>query len=370
MFTLLALLIFARPFLSSLAYPGLNDAFTLLCAIVLIAWLILLRPDAQKITALSCPLLCWIAILFASVLFSNDSIRSALFLRSYLINILFFIVVTTLHSDKKRQIIHVLVIGSLLISCLAMYQYFFGFKRVLSYIASHNLSNSFATDILTRKRAFFPFVTPNALGGYLAMILPLTLAYRYKTFICCTLFSALFFTQSIGAVLSLLAGLVIYILIAKKSKRKWTGFLGIVLACCFFILIARSISARFHIQPVFSGLMRVEYWKETLKLAFSNLLIGTGIANANLTLTRYAHNICLQLLAETGILGLGAFIWFLAAYLKKARQAIRESNGYRNEAKMALIAIAILLLHNFVDFTFFLPEISMIWWVILGIALA
>jgi O-antigen ligase len=125
---------------------------------------------------------------------------------------------------------------------------------------------------------------------------------------------------------------------------------------------------RQHQQPAFSAVMRLSYWKDTLALVPSHPLFGVGPGNFNLPQTRYAHNSFLQFLAETGILGLGALLWLLTAVVTRGRQQIRSAEQPL-EGLCIAGAVSVFLVHNLVDFTFFLPEISHIWWLLLGLLL-
>ena len=106
-------------------------------------------------------------------------------------------------------------------------------------------------------------------------------------------------------------------------------------------------------------------------------------------MSRYAHNSYLQIWPEMGLLGLFSFDWLICGVFRLWFRNFTESL-YKNQAAClftpleagrrrcptaaygslpltGFTASAVFLLHNFLDFTFFLPEVAFIWWVILGL---
>ena len=129
------------------------------------------------------------------------------------------------------------------------------------------------------------------------------------------------------------------------------------------VFYLRIIQSGPQFRPEFSTLMRLSYWKDTWKIIAEHPFKGVGLGNFNLVESRYAHNSFLQIWAETGILGLLSFLWFIAISIKTGLK-----NKKSSPENAAIIAAALVfLIHNLVDFTFFLPETVFSWWVILGL---
>ena len=220
-------------------------------------------------------------------------------------------------------------------------------------------------------RAFFPFVTPNALAGYLIMIFPLCFLIQKIRWIGILLIGALLLTKSIGGIASLFFAYVIALFLIQKSKiTKKEFFIPLIAASCLMgiILSLRLFSAQKHTHPIFSAIMRIDYWEYALK----NIIVrfpwtGVGLGNFNSPFSRYAHNSYIQVGAEMGILGLGAFLWLIGNFLKDCKKAGNRQSAHTQRI-IYTISILAFLIHNFIDFTFFLPEISLIGWIILGLA--
>jgi O-antigen ligase len=249
---------------------------------------------------------------------------------------------------------------------LAIYQYFFGFARLAHYASSHNITNTFVLDYLRRKRVFFPFVTPNILAGFLIMIIPLTLIKKNYLLCLIPLGTALILTQSLGAILSLFLASAFYFYMLGKDKKRNLLVLAGILLIMVIILFVRFSSHGTHTLPTFSTLMRLRYWQDTLALIYRSPFIGTGMGNFNLAYSRFTHNSYLQFWAESGIISLAVIIWLVVTIIKK--NMARAKNIAPQTINLALLTANIaFLLHNFIDFTFFLPEVSLIWWIILGL---
>lgn len=358
--------IFFRPFISAAAFPYLNSIYTWELLIFLGIYVIYKRLSFLRLPTLICPIILFALALLISLIFSQNKSDSLSELYKYISGLLLLLVAAFLSEKEKSLTIRVIVAAGLVISFLAIYQYFFGFRHVLNYLSDNKLSSPFALDYLARKRVFLPFVTPGILGGYLAMTIPLLLINKNRFWLILPVFFALFLTKSLGAFLSLFCALIIYVYVRKKIKMAHLfGLLGLFLLI-IIIFIWRSATQKEYIQPIFSTVMRLNYWKGTLEIIKAHPWVGVGLGNFNLKLSRYAHNSYLQIWAEMGILGLFSFIWIMCAviksYFKNPAQLL-----YKNQAACLFAASTVFLIHNFLDFTFFLPEVFFVWWVIFGL---
>jgi len=162
--------------------------------------------------------------------------------------------------------------------------------------------------------------------------------------------------------------LIIYFGVQGKLKKT-----HILLILVMFLLTAVMVIQRFatqpgYLHPAFSAVMRLNYWQESLAIIKAHPFVGIGLGNFSLQMSRYAHNSYLQIWAEMGILGLFSLIWFVFTVFKTCFKNLAQTL-YPREIAGLLAASVAFLIHNSLDFTFFLPEISLIWWVILGLIL-
>lgn len=363
---LLPILIFIRPFISSLAFPNLNSIYSFGLIGFLLIWIVLRGLPFKKIKSISYPLILFIFALALSTIFSRNMLISIKELYKYISGILLFLITISLSDKYKNLVIQGIIFSGTIISILAIYQYLFGFQHLLNYLARQKISDSFILDYVSRRRVFFPFVTPNILAGYLAMIIPLTLTSRRRDWFIIPLCIALLLTKSLGAFLAILLAIVIYFsLQGRLQKRKVLFLLGLLLVIVL-VFIARTTTQKQHTQPIFSTLMRLSYWRDTLRIIKASPWVGVGLGNFNLAQSRYAHNSYLQIWAEMGILGIISFLWLIMIVFKSALQIIKEPAS-KTQLIGIITASAVFLLHNFFDFSLFLPEVALIWWIITGL---
>ena len=366
MFWILLILIFIRPFVSSLAFPYIDLVISCALIISLFIWFIQQRSARNKLKILRIPFTLYIVGLFLTTVFSAYKIISLFEFYKYGLGLLLFFFGFSLDDKNKKSVLQIIIWAGTIISLLALYQYFRGFHHVLAYVSGHNITNPFILEYLTRKRVFFPFVTPNILGGYLAMIIPLALAFKKKIFFLLPLFGAILLTASAGAFLSMCLGVSIYYLLTNRfNKRTLIILASIFSAGAVLIIITRVMTHTQHHQLSFSTSMRFNYWKETLELIKQFPLTGVGPGNFNLQHSRFTHNSFLQIWAELGIITLIGFIWLnLQIFISAIKKILQRQSSIQYAALMA--SCSIFLIHNLIDFSFFLPEVASIWWVLLG----
>jgi O-antigen ligase len=365
----LLILIFIRPLIASLAFPILNAAYSSLLLAFLVVWIITRGLKAEAIKPIQYPLFLFILALLVSVLSSQDTDLSISCLDKYALAILIMVIVSSLKKETDT-IISCLLFASFLVSCLAFYQHIFGFQRILNYMAKNNIYDPFIWEYIAQKRIFFPFVTPNTLAGYLSMMLPLALTKRSRFIFILPLTLALLLTRSLGGISSAAAAILLYFCLTKKMNAKMiAGMAVLAIGTILVVLAIRSTTVKTHFQPVFSAAMRINYWQETLRIIWAHPLLGIGLGNFNIAFSRFSHNSYLQIWAEMGILGIVSLLWIIFALGRCALKSIKSSLDNNTVACLAA-AGASFCLHNFLDFSFFLPEVSLLWWIICGLLLA
>ena len=366
MLPLLLTLIFIRPFIASLAFPLLNPLYLFALLAALTGWIITKGACLEKTKHLHPAILILAVSLVVSFGFSSNKLLSALELSTYLIGFLILIITPSLSSKEREQVIRCIVFSGFVISLVALYQYFFGFSHLEHYTSAHNIKNPFVLDYLRRRRVFYPFVTPNALAGFLIMVIPLALINRKSFWYIIPLGLIVILTQSLGAILSLFLALVFYFYMLGKDQKRNIFVLTGILLIAVIVLFARFFTHGAHTQPIFSTVMRLRYWQDTFAIIQKSPLVGTGMGNFNLAYSRFTHNSYLQFWAETGIVSLLALGWMVIVITKNG--IVRAKNNMSQNMNLALLTANVaFLLHNFIDFTFFLPEVTLAWWVILGL---
>jgi O-antigen ligase len=127
--------------------------------------------------------------------------------------------------------------------------------------------------------------------------------------------------------------------------------------------------------------VRLLIWRGALDLIGRHPLLGVGLGNFEFAypevrsveewrLSRRdvvddAHNEYVHLTAETGLLGLAAFLWFLGRAARSARKVLGTPEG-REEALPLVAGLAGLLLYAGFGFPFKDPTSGAYWWMFLG----
>lgn len=231
--------------------------------------------------------------------------------------------------------------------------YFFGertFNSQTPGIANASLDGT----LILRPYGTLPH--PNVLGGYLAISMAVAIAnIKYKilnigrTFLFLTIAvgtGALLLSMSRVAIILWLAVLGFYSL--KRSSFFLLPVLIIFMLSFFFPLGTRLLNASIADESVVE---RVALIKSSLLIIKDSPIIGVGINNFLVNLPSYqkkpvdifalqpVHNVYLLVAAETGIVGLFFFLWFL----RRTFQEIRKKKPMiRNSLFIILSAMLIL----------------------------
>jgi len=110
------------------------------------------------------------------------------------------------------------------------------------------------------------------------------------------------------------------------------------------------------------GASRNEIWRATLRMFAAHPLLGVGLGGYWIGITAYhdasglmtpqeAHNDYLELLSSGGLIGLALGVWFTVAVVRKTRQNLLLSNGYKRAVRIgAVLGITGVAAHSLVDF--------------------
>jgi hypothetical protein len=170
-------------------------------------------------------------------------------------------------------------------------------------------------------------------------------------------------TRSLAAVL--VAGVLFVLAALRLRRRRGLALAGVlVLAVAGGVLLARHDLTR--LDPL---QLRWINWRTAAWVFWHHPWLGVGlggIGQAGLiaptaagNITPYTHNTYLELTTELGVAGLGvvmAGVWSLARLLR---------SGMRSDTALAL-AVAVLPLHNLIDFSAYAPEVLLPWAVLAG----
>jgi len=124
---------------------------------------------------------------------------------------------------------------------------------------------------------------------------------------------------------------------------------------------------------------RLGYWSRSLSIIKDYPILGSGINTYSSVQWRYnvgwggyPHNSYLQMMAETGIIGLSSFLWLLFVLFRNSLRNFRKMQNF--EFKILLLSfltgLSGFLIHSFFDTNFYSVQLSSLMWIIMGVIVA
>ncbi len=287
---------------------------------------------------------------------------------------LFYFAQVFLKRGHIKILATTLIASSFLLGIDGMYQKFMGvdFLRgfpatqadsgFLGIRASFNHYNGFASFLVV---AFFINI------GYI-MYLKKTWIRLVVTIIPFLVIINLLFAYSRGAWISFLFVSLMLIGIVPNKKEKIT----LSLFLFFFTIILISIPAlkeRFlFIFQSGGDTDRFKVWQIAIDMFKDSPILGKGIGlfmsffrdYSEHLLIQYAHNCYLQILAETGLLGLLSFLWFLIEVIRGAYKKIKEKQDFLLIGIFA--AFIAFSVHMFFDTQLYSLQLAMLFWLLVS----
>ena len=323
---------------------------------------------------------------------------------------LFFIVAGLVGTREQLKKVFWMVAGSALAAgliafCQFLAQFVFGREAVFNFwsqrVASLFYGQAFGQAVVQNPswlveiggqplmRAIGLFPDPHMLAFYLGMVSPLILALafmekKYRIFLFVVfgfLLAVLLLTFSRGGYLGLAGSIAIMTIFSwRQLGHKAKIFISSLffVAAVLIVLAGAPIADRFFSSfdlAEGSNSSRIKIWGEALNQAKQNILLGVGLGNYPLSLNfneKYrsavtSHNLYLDILVETGIFGLLAWLWFLGG---AARAVLKETK----RAALAAPALGVLgaliyfAVHSFFETAIFNPTILAFFMIITGLA--
>ena len=372
----LMLLSFVLPFVYH------SETFVTLGLLVpLIAWIIkLVRQKGKNFTPtpLRVPLILWGTVILISICWAsiNPAYSLRAFRTEYLTQIvLFFVLVNNLKKEYQiRYVIYALLAANLIVSVYTIAAYFSGVG-----VEQGRAIGTYGS--FCRQAMYFIFLVPLTFHIFLSSEKKFW-KYSFLLLFILSLF-ALLLTSTRGAVVS--SGLAVLILSFRKSKKLT---LAIILTGIMLIgALPHTRQRMIKTANIFSG--RAILWKNTMVIIKDYPWIGAGYGpNIFNTLGKYynvtvqldkkppikskqqepdAHNMYLQLLVETGIIGLLAFLYLLASFYRITFRNWRQMKENRELLLTFVLVISGLLLYGVVGY-FYEDRNGLLFWLYISLA--
>lgn len=300
----------------------------------------------------------------------------------------YFVVKNTLRSPALvRRCIYALITSSVIVSLIGLYQNFFGTFTKNAWLDSQTF-----TEI--NGRVVSTLQNPNVLGEYIILIFPLIIAMmisskqkneRFAFFFAAVINCAcLVFTWSRGAWLGFIISLIVFFAISGKHFLTVAILSAPVLGIGLYFAMDTAILNRLTNLSDSSTSYRFNIWRGVIRMLDKIGLHGIGIgegafqkiypgyALSGIEAAPHSHSLFLQLVVETGIFSLIAFLVFLFFYTQYSLSFCR--NAYRPSNKMISLGmfagILAFLVQGLTDYVWYNYRIFLLFWMFLGLGLA
>lgn len=320
-----------------------------------------------------------------SFLFTRQHFASLVGIIVFGLQVSLFLIIRSRLKDRYENfnIINYLLVTSLVVSCFGIFQFY-----VLAPVNPDWLDQDLYRNISSR--AFSTLYNPNVLGSYLILIVSIAFTGfefstgKYKKLLLALVAVAgslcIALTFSRGAWLGLAVSLLIIFIFSKRKR-----YILIMLGAAALLMLPelKTIISRINLDFLSSdssNVYRWYLWKTAINTFLEHPFFGGGIGSFGFFipahfkapgyLISHAHNIYLQLLAETGIFGFTAFLGYIINAMYICYKVFRHSScrQTRSICLGVLASSAGVLVHGAVDATLYLPQFSIFVWILIAVA--
>jgi putative inorganic carbon (HCO3(-)) transporter len=337
----------------------------------------------------------YFAVAIASVAFNAvtlDAQRELMRLASY---VCFYYVITDWMQTRRDTgtLVKILMASTIVVALFGLYQVMIG-----GYSAVYDVLYPVQEEIRQippwegRITSFLEHY--NGLAAYINLVVPFCFVFvlrgadpalRKLSKWCLALASvALLLTQSRGGLLAYVAMLMVSAyMLAPDRKTRMRRLALVLVVCVLAAAVAGFFFQRLSEIDDYTAVSRLAIWGGAFTVFARSPVMGAGFGNLRPLMGGLlglpegwmgdAHNLYLELLAESGLVGFIAFAFLIVSALRAARRWMRES---RNEfawliAIAAFAALCGVLVHGTVDYLFHTtPQVAALFFLVLGILTA
>ncbi|MFA6161555.1 MAG: O-antigen ligase family protein [Patescibacteria group bacterium] len=200
--------------------------------------------------------------------------------------------------------------------------------------------------------------------------------------------------KSMGGIIAFGVGVVLTLLINKKTRRVGAALsaLGLIVAAIVGYQIlstqlnSTNIDATIFSTKRWSSMVRTVIWQESIQIIKAHPLLGTGLRSYQTAIAPYhtatwmeifphPHNIILMLWIETGLLGLLAFIWICVTWVRVVQRTthnvqrrpdenVVRGTWYDDVRWLWLVPLIVILVHGMVDMPYFKNDLAIQFWIL------
>jgi putative inorganic carbon (HCO3(-)) transporter len=133
-------------------------------------------------------------------------------------------------------------------------------------------------------------------------------------------------------------------------------------------------------SPSNTIVLRLSLWKSTLNMLLDRPLFGSGLAGFKASIQPYRdpayhenqiypHNLFLNFWAETGLLGLLAFLWLMVQAVRSGLRGL-EAGGWARIMAIGILGLVLsFFVHGLLDAPYFKNDQALAFWALVGVQL-
>lgn len=376
--------VFLAPIIPTMAVVGL----TILCFLSLLIKSLTTKKFAWRTEGTGLMIITMLLLYLLASVTSFAPLKSVQIWAVYFVFMVFYFVIINTIKTKNQLfgLLTVFTVSGVLVCLYGIMQYLFGWNVTQAWIDEEMFED-------IKMRIYSTLENPNVLGEYILLVLPVCISLMWTSKkavsrIVYAVFSAvlgiaLILTFSRGCWLGVMASAAVFITFA--AGKLW-GLALIVLPIIPMVL-PQSIITRFTSigdMSDSSTSYRVFIWMGTLLMLKDFWLSGIGPGTEaftqvypfyayNSVVAPHSHNLFLQILTESGILGIAGFLIILFLFFKRL---IAGYQYFGKGNKFSVIFVGIgsaltgFLLQGMFDNCFYNYRVFMIFWAVIAIGTA
>ena len=334
----------------------------------------------------------YLVVAIASVAFNPvtlDAQRELMRLASYIC--FYYVIADWIQTPQDtRTVLKVLMASTIAVALFGLYQVMIGGYSTL-YDVLYPIQEEIRQIPPWEGRITSFLEHYNGLAGYLNLVMPFCLVFarrgadrelRTLSRWCLALASvALLLTQSRGGLLAFVAMLMVSAyMLAPDRKTRMRRLAVLLVACLLAVAVAGFFFQRLGEIDDYTAVSRLAIWGGAFTVFARSPVVGAGFGNLRPLMGGLlglpegwmgdAHNLYLELLAESGLLGFMAFALLIVCALHAAKKCVRQSQGdFERLIDIAVFAaVCGVLVHGTVDYLFHTtPQVAALFFLVLGI---
>lgn len=307
---------------------------------------------------------------------------------------LYFIIVETICNNKRLNRILIVLLSSMIL---------LGIDGIVQFITGVDFIRHYSIHVY---RVRGSFGNPNGFAAWLIVMISiaLSIAYFWKNDWINFEGKHSWLKKTIKPILWILMGILIVCLVLTYTRGAWIAtllaiiFFGIninkkwlLLTLIVLLILSFVVPGRvkkravviFYPSPHDEGVKnaRIKLWQEALSIIRDFPLLGCGLNTYTAVIPAYKktmytgfypHNSYLQMAAESGILGLGAFIWIMVTLFKTSLASFKKMSDTLRRALLLGILAGLFgfLAHSFIDVNIYALQLVSLMWLVVGLSVA